>query len=465
VVKKLLVLLILLAVGLAGAAWWISGSRARTIDEDSYTFAAVERGTLAETVSGSGVLQPREAIVIGSELSGRVVEINADFNDVVPEGFVLARLDDRMARRKFEQAEIAIRLAQADVERARAQRSGARETVELLEKLPENIGSRKDLIAARTALQAAEATLQAAQLKVEEAEEARQQADLGLKLTVIRVPVIERPTTSASSASKRDAPGIGSVVVDGGTSREKRKFTVMDRKITLNQLIAPPISGNLFTLASDLGEMQLHTQVAEGDISRVRIGQSADFTVSAYSEGDQHFAGRVSEVRMIPTSEFGAIFYRVIVDVRNQPEAPTGEGWKLRPGMTAAVDIIRRRHDEVWKMPNSAISFQLDEYYQTEAARAKLARWQARPDSDQWKPIWVLDRDKKPWPIFIRVGGKDRKGEAGIRDGQHSEVLEWDPEMQPLPDPGSPASYPRAIIGAPPVSRSGFLDSLPNLRL
>lgn len=457
--KKLLIVLVLVALALAGVAYWLSSPRYRNGSEELFTFAAVERGSLSETVGGTGGVQPFEVVIIGSELSGRVVEINADFNDTVTEGLVLARLDDRMARRKLEQADIAIRLAQTDVERARAQRNGARDTVALLEKLPENAGYKKDLIAARAALNAAEATVRAAELKVEEAEEARRQADLGLKLTVIKVPTIER------SGTKPEPSGIGTVEVDGSTSREKRQYVVMDRKISLNQLIAPPISGQLFTLTSDLGQVQLQVLIAEGDISKVRVGQEADFTVSAYSEGDQHFRGRVAEIRMLPANELGAVFYRVLLDARNEKDPETAGVWKLRPGMTAAVDIIRRRHNDVWKMPNSALNVQLDVLHQTEAARAKLARWQERPDRDLWKQVWTVGEHRKPWPLFVRVGGKNSMGETGIRDAQFSEILEWDPELTPSPDPANPATWPRVIIGVPPATKSGLFSGLPSFKL
>lgn len=458
-VKKLLITLVLVAVGLAGVAYWISSSHYRNGHEDLFTFAAVERGPLSETVGGTGIVQPSEVVIIGSELSGRVIEINADFNDRVAEGAVLARLDDRMARRKFEQAEIAVRLAQADVERAKAQRDGARNTAALLEKLPENAGYKKDLIVARAALSAAEATVRAAELKVEEAEEARRQADLGLKLTVIRVPTIER------SGTKPEPSGMGIVELEGGPTRDKRSYVVMDRKISLNQLISPPTTGQLFTLTSDLGQVLLQVLIAEGDISKVRVGQEADFTVSAYSEGDTHFRAKVAEIRMLPANELGAVFYRVILEAPNQKDGDTAGVWKLRPGMTAAVDIIRRQHKDVWKMPNSALSFHLDVPHQTEAARAKLAHWQERPDRDLWKPVWVMDEHHKPWPLLVRTGGKNSAGETGIRDTQFSEVLEWDPEITP-PEPGKPESWPRVIISAPSATKAGlFGGSLPSFKL
>src|SRR5262249_43969177 len=154
-----------------------------------------------------------------------------------------------------------------------------------------------------------------------------------------------------------------------------------------------------------------------------RPGQSATFTVYAYSEDDARFPGEVLQIRPMSTSTHGAVFYDTVIDVTNERD-PKTEEWKLRPGMTAAVDIILRRHSSTWKMPTAALNFQLEEPYQTEAAKAKIARWQDRPDRDDWKLVWILDEHKKPWPIFVRIGGKNAAGETGIKDGQHNEVLE-----------------------------------------
>jgi HlyD family secretion protein len=208
--------------------------------------------------------------------------------------------------------------------------------------------------------------------------------------------------------------------------------------------------------------MQLQAQIAEGDISKVREGMKADFTVSAYAEGNVHFSGTLSEVRLIPANELGAVFYRVVIDVANQKDG-TG-AWKLRPGMTASVDIIRRKHDHAWKVPTSALNFQPDEQHLTDAARAKLAAWGRRTDRELWKPVWVLNEQKKPWPVFVRVGGTNKEGDEGIRDGQYTEVLEWDPELRPAPDPANEATYPKVINGTKAPPKGGLFSNMPNIK-
>jgi len=126
------------------------------------------------------------------------------------------------------------------------------------------------------------------------------------------------------------------------------------------------------------------------------------------------------------------------------------------------VDIIRRAHDPVWKLPTAAVNFQPDPSVQTEAARAKLARWQNSPERKDWRAVWVLGQDNRPWPLFVRLEGQGAHGEPGIQDSQFSEVLEWDPELKP-PDPGNPSGYPQVVIGMI-VPRKGGLFSPPNVK-
>jgi len=432
-VKKLLLILLLVVVSLAGVAYWIS-SRGSANDE-AYTLVPVEYGSLVETVSASATLKPREVVLVNSDLPGKVVEIYpaADCNKIVQEGDPLLKLDDRMAQRKLEQARVAVRLAEAMVSNAEAARDAAQTGVSVQRKLiKKELGSEAELEKAEAQFKTAEAAVEGARVRVEEAQEAQRQAQLGLDLTIIRVPTLS----------------------PAGSSAPKRRFLILERKVEIGQQVGPASPTPLFTLAGDLSQMRVHVQVPEADITKVRVGQMAEFTVSAYSDDDAVFKGQVVECRLMPMTVQGAVFYEAIIQVENEHDPVTQER-PLRPGMTASVDIIRQKRAAVWKVPLAALSFQLDDLYQTEAVKAKLARWQGRGDRDCWKPVWILDGNKKPWPIFVRTSGKNT---PGIKDVQFHEVLEWDPEMDLPPDPHKPASYPRVIIGAPPASKGGLFN-------
>jgi HlyD family secretion protein len=446
--KKLLLLLVLLMLGLAAGAWWFSPSR-RESGEPAYSFAPAERGSLVETVSATAALQPQEVVPVGTELAGKVVEVAADFNQTVSEGDLLLRLDDRAATEKLNQAKTAVRLAKASVDQAKAQQDAAQKNVDRLRELSPNVSMRKDLDAAEAQLRAAKAAVTVAEAHVQEAQDGQQLAELGVRLTRVHVPVLARP-----AGSKESAPGVGALAPEGTAPDTKRKFIVLDRKVELNQQVGPPLSAQLFLLGGDLAQMQAVAQVAEGDIGRVRRGQRAEFTVSTYGD-DVLFTGQVADQRLLPTNEHGAIFYRVVIDVANRKDPKSG--WQLRPGMTASVDIEVRRHDDVWKVPVSAVNFQMPEEYQTDAARDKLR--QGHKDADQWKVVWVQRADRKPWPEFVRlIAGPGQK--SGIHDSQFDEVLDWDEDMQPPPDANNP---PQFIIGAPPPR--GGLFKLPPVKL
>jgi HlyD family secretion protein len=443
-VKKLLVFLVLLGAGLAGVAYWVSRSREVVLREDIFTYAPVERGTLRDTVSATGVAKPTEVIAVGSELSGKVLEVYADVNDRVKPGAKLLRLDDRMARLKLKQARAAVQAASADINRAQAAVKAAREALKLQRALKrKKIGIPAEELIQKARLAAAEAGVKAAEVKKREAETAVEQAQLGLDLTTVRAPWPRgmRPTSGADPEAS------------------KVRYLILDRKVERGQMIAPPISAQLFTLVPDLNRMQVFAQVAEGDIAKVRKGLRATFTVSAYAEDDYHFDGTVSQRRLKPTHVQGAVYYSAVINVPNPIDPDTGER-RLSPGMTAAVDIILREHRKVWKVPTSALNFQLEEEYQTPAARAKLARWQGRADADDWKPLWVWDRQRKcPWPIFVRIGGK-KDNQTGIKDSQYNEVLEWEPGQEPK----SAREGPQVIINAPPAKKPGLFDQPTNIK-
>jgi hypothetical protein len=232
--------------------------------------------------------------------------------------------------------------------------------------------------------------------------------------------------------------------------------------VSLNQMIVPPLSSHLFTLAGDQSVMHVEAQVAEDDIRKVKRGLDADFTISSDGDTELHFHGKVVDVRSLPINDRGAVYYKVIVEVRNQRDPKTGR-WQLTSGLTTTVEIVRRQRPRAWKMPAMALSFQPEEGLLTAAARDKLKHWQGHTNADHWKPVWVVGSDRKPWPIFVRVGGVNAAGETGLRDLSFTEILEWDPELSPRPEADKASTYPQVIIAAPPGKHGLF--NPPNLKL
>jgi HlyD family secretion protein len=441
-VKKLLVLLLLLAACVVAGAWWFNSSGPAPMTEATFTFASVERGELVDSVSGTGILHPREIILVASEQPGVVVEVLAGVNDTVTEGAVLARLDPRRLQLKDKEAEDGVETARAFLLQAQSLEAAARLALKYQVDIEEKGGFRSERDQAKVKLEAAQAGVVMAKSKLAAAQTAVRQAELALKQAEIRVP------GRSNSLARSESSG-------------KRKFLILERKVESGQMVGQPTpSAPLFTLAEDLGRMEVHTEVAQGDIDRVRVGLPASFTISSATEPERRFPGTVRQIRPLPASVKGAVFYNVVLEVANQRNEQTGEWW-LRPGMDAAVDIVLRRQANAWKVPTAALSFQLEDAYQTRAARNRLAQWQTRPDHSDWKPIWIWDEERAcPWPVFVRIA--DRKaGRFGIKDGDHNEVLEWEPGREPRP--GTEAL--RVITNAPPAHAPGFFDQPANIKV
>jgi HlyD family secretion protein len=419
--KKLLVVLAVLGAGLSVAAYRLSGPR--PVPSDEFATQPIEFGTIAETVSASATLQPRDAVAVGTDLAGRVVQVVAELHQAVTAGQPLLQLDDRLARLRVEQAQVAVELARADVKRAEAGRDAAGVGLRRGRELVDRVGMKSDVDQAEAQLKAAEAAVAVAEVKVREAQVGLKLAEHGLDLTTVRSPVA----------------GV-----------------VIDRGVTSGQQIGPPLSAHLFTIAPDLARMQAVAQVAEADVGRLRVGLSAMFTVNAYPDAPP-FSGAVSRLHAVPTSVQGAVYYPVVIEAVNQRDAATGE-WQMRPGMPAAVDFILRRHEHVCKLPVSALGVTAEPAKLGEAARVKLARWQARSDRAGWQQVWTLDADRRPWPLFVKLDGTNAAGEPGLQDAQFREVLAWDPdETAPSPTVGEP---PR-VLTAPPAGR----EERPGLKL
>ncbi len=435
-VKKTLLLLALTAA-LAGAAYWrFAMPQHPTLSDKNITLAPFLHGTMRDVVSATGVLEPRDLVTVGSEVPGTVQTLSVRVGDTVTEGAILATLDDRRYRLKLEEAQNGLSAAQAGVVQANAAKEGAETAVKLQQDLAKSGGFRTDLEQAQTAAKMAEAGLVVARSKVDAARTLVKEAQFAFEQTEIRVPM-----------SSSQGP--------------KRSYVVLDKKAAVGQAVGPQ-SGPLFVLAGDLETMEVHAQVAEGDVNKVRSGQPAIFTMTGFDDTEVEFRGAVRVVRPLGSRMGGAaVTFDTVVEVKNQRDPASGD-WRLRPGMTAAVDIVRGEHKDVWKIPEKALNFKFDKAYFDPAVQARLLEWQRRPDAGLWTAAWTWDAEKKSiWPLFVRVLGTNAQGEPGMKDAEGNEVLEWEPGRAPT-DPQNP---PKVITDAPPAHAPGFLDRPANLKV
>jgi HlyD family secretion protein len=449
-VKKLLLILIVLTVTLAGSAYGWHLWREHEEKHIPYTVEQVQRGTLDEVISAAGRVLPRDVYVVGSEIPGKVTAVLADYNQTVSEGDVLLRLDDRVVKARFEESKVTVKLAQAALRQAEIQRDTNGKLLDRLRNMSKEVRKPEDVDIAEGKWRAADVAVEEARNKVREAENQRRKAEVGLRLTTVRAPVLESPGSSAPHLR----PGTGVVVEDAEPSHSKRSFVVLERKVSVNQEIGSSNQGHLFTLASDLQRMRVTADVGESDIDKVRRGMTARFTVGNTGDNAPKYYGAIEDIHLMPSNEHGAVNYKVEIVARNERDSESGD-WKLRPGLTASVDLIRRSHHDAWKVPSAALHFEPVAEEQSAAARKKLAQRDSLPHPDQWQTVWTLGADDKPWPIFARTGGKNEHGETGITADRYTEALQWDEEVK------DPAAL-KVITTAPPPKKRIF--SIPKIQ-
>lgn len=291
---------------------WVKGEA-----KISFQTVTVGKGSIAAQVTANGTLSARGTVQVGAQVSGRVLELHADFNDRVKKGQVIARLDELVLKAQIDQAQAAYDLAVANQRKAAVTVADANRQYERQKTLKD-----QQLVAGVTVEQAevtrdtAIASLAAAKAQVSQAAANLKQARTNLSYATIYSPV------------------------DG---------VVLSRAVELGQTVAASLQApTLFTIAEDLARMQIDTAVAEADVGRLKEGMKATFTVDAFP--GKTFEGTVRQVRNAPTTTSGVVTYDAVIDVDNTDLT-------LRPGMTANVTFVLAQVADAIKIPNSALRF------------------------------------------------------------------------------------------------------------
>jgi HlyD family secretion protein len=333
----------------------------RTTTGPVLTIETVTRGDIVSVVSATGTLQPVISVQVGSQVSGIIESLKADFNQIVRKGQVLATLDQSLYASTLEQARGALASAQADAEGLRVAQAAADVTLGRTRTLAsQQLVPASDLETAESAARSAAAEVAGADAKVRQAQSNVRTAEVNLAQTVIVSPI------------------------DG---------VVTDRSVDVGQTVSASMSApTLFVLAADLSKMQLNASVDESDVGQVRAGQPVTFRVDAYPS--ETFVGTVSEVRLDPTVVSDVVTYAAMIDAPNA-------ALKLKPGMTAVASIEVARHDDVLSVPSAALRFKPD--------TAVLARYGVKgtePPSAKATTVWISNGTSIS-PIAIKTGDHD----------------------------------------------------------
>lgn len=370
--------LIYLGIGLLLAillVWWLwpTGENATY----RYTTADTEQGDLTVQVTATGVLQPLNQVDVGTEISGTVEKVEADFNDRVSKGQILAVLDTEQLSARLRQSKANLTLAKASVKEADATvletRSKLSRTKELAQK---KLMSPEDVDTAAAAYERALAGLDRAKAQVTQAQAQLDSDQTSLAKAEIRSPI----------------NGI-----------------VLKRQIEPGQTVAASLQTPvLFTLAENLAQMELHVSVDEADVGMVKEKQQAVFKVDAYPQ--RVFPAHISQVRFAPVTVDGVVTYETVLSVNN-------EDLSLRPGMTATAEITVQQLKDTLLVPNTALRFtppRTAEKKQTTLFTALFSRGppatNKQVQNDDKDPnsqrVWIL-RDNKPVAIPVKTGATD----------------------------------------------------------
>jgi HlyD family secretion protein len=292
---------LLLAIAAAGWAYWRQSADKPL--EQRYELAEASYGDITQTVAANGALNPVVMVNVGTQVSGTVKKLYADFNSSVTAGQVLLELDPTTYRAAVQQSSGNVANAEASLKLARANEQRMRELFDL------EYVSRQELDQSVQAREAAQAQLQTARGQL-----ARDRANLGY--SIIRSPV---------------------------------SGVVVSRQVDVGQTVAASFqTPTLFQIAQDLTQMQIDSNVAEADIGKIRVGQPVRFTVDAFP--GQRFEGKVKQIRLSPINQQNVITYDVVVAVSNPDRI-------LMPGMTAYVTFVIEERENVLLVPNAALRF------------------------------------------------------------------------------------------------------------
>lgn len=423
-----------LAVAGGGGAWWWTQSRAA--DHPVYRTATLERGPLLATVAASGAVNPVTQVSVGTQVSGQIKELYADFNDEVKAGQLIAMLDPQTF-------EYRVRSAQADVDAARAA----------------VLTAQANAAAGRAAISKAQVDLTEAQRDFErkrdladkqfiaQSEVDRTRALVNtsgelLKLAQAQASVtLAQITTAVANVAQREAM-LGQARIDLGRTRITSPVNgiVIKRTIERGQTVAASLQApELFVIAQNLQDMQVEASIDESDVGRIRLGQKANFNVDAFP--GQSFEAEVRQVRKAALNVANVVTYVAVLRFTNT------DG-RLLPGMTANVRVVTDTRQDVLKVPNAALRMRITDTANatnTVAASAgtTCARGTNSINSVRRGRIYLLDAMGQPAATQVCLG---------ITDGSSTELIDPDGALQngTAVVTGNPlAGTPRA--GAPKV--------------
>lgn len=354
--KKVIIVVIIILV--AAGLYVALNSNGEEEPAIKYVTVPVEKGTLKAEINSTGTLRPVVEVLVGTQVSGTIKELHADFETRVTKGQLIALIDPDKFEAKVNQARADLESAMASLNKAEVTLVDEMRTLKRKEGLIEGGSiSQSDYDTAKTKADAAAAQVGIDKARVAQMEAKLREAALDLKYTRIVAPVNGVVTSRTGDVGQ-----------------------------TVTASFQTPV---LFKIAEDLKHMQVLTNVDEADVGRVREGQKAEFTVPAFP--DQVFNASVTQIRNEPVVEQNVVTYIVVLDVEN-------DELKLRPGMTANVQILLSEVKDAMMVPDQAFRF-TPAVGEPETAAKNLPELKSGQ-----RRVWKLEPGNKLTGIAVRVG-------------------------------------------------------------
>jgi HlyD family secretion protein len=425
------------AAGIAGFLLWkpAGGSAADT----AYRLTAVDRGSIVASVRATGTLNPVTTVLVGSQLSGQVVEILADYNTPVKQGQVVARLYAEQIKSRRDAAQADLAQAKADRETKIAQVDKAKSALQRAEAFAADLAAQRDraraqlidaqrnlerqttlnarAVGAQTALEQAETqvTIQKAVLASAEAQIASNKAEVvGLKADI---SLAEAGLKSADALILQRHAKLKDIEIDLARTeiRSPVDGVVVKRDIELGQTVAASLSApTLFTIAQDLREIDIHANIDEADVGRLKPDQPVSFTVNAYP--DRTFRGILRMVRLGAQTVQNVVTYTAVIAVQNRDHA-------LLPGMTANLQIITDEREDVLRIPNAALRFRPSGIVAVARNPKPEPQGDGPPQGRRPHPMDDEGNDKRVHRLRPDGAPEAVPVRLGMTDGSYTEVL------------------------------------------
>jgi len=340
-IKRIVIVLLMILV--PAAYYWVSGGKKES-EKNQYKTRSVERGDIIQSISANGTLTPVVLVNVGTQVSGTVAKLYADYNDHVEVGQILAELDPALLQAQLQQskanllnAQVTLRIADSKLKRHQLLKEKEFISLEALQMIEQ------------------EMEVARAQLAISKAQVARDQTNLNY--SVIRSPI---------------------------------SGVIIARDVDIGQTVAAnfqtPI---LFQIAKDLRQMQINISVAEADIGQLHLGQLINFTVDAFQQ--RKFSGTVKQVRLNPTIQENVVTYNVVAMVDN-------DDGTLLPGMTANINFVVNQKENVLRAPNAALRYQPKHIESTENSK--------QTKSANQSVVYLLP-ENRPVPVNVSIGITD----------------------------------------------------------